>query len=124
VPTPALVSKARCAGRGSAARVHRPTGAEPADVRQARRRLDRVETADVLGEHARLRAIGGIDLDPEPGRTPGTPLMFMLRDPDGTTSSWSRHLPPNNSFGRERSLVPDHVVDVSTCEALDAPREV
>jgi lactoylglutathione lyase len=45
-----------------------------------------VETADVLGEHARLRAIGGIDLDPEPeGRTPGAPLLFMLRDPDGNT---------------------------------------
>ena len=29
-----------------------------------------------------------------------------------------------NSFGRERSLVPDHVVDVSTCEVLDASREV
>jgi catechol 2,3-dioxygenase-like lactoylglutathione lyase family enzyme len=42
-----------------------------------------VETADVLGEHARLRAIGGIDVDPEPTRTPGAPLMFMLRDPDG-----------------------------------------
>jgi lactoylglutathione lyase len=42
-----------------------------------------VETPDVLGEHARLRAIGGIDLDAEPGRTPGAPLMFMLRDPDG-----------------------------------------
>src|SRR5215210_7307469 len=42
-----------------------------------------VETADVLGEHARLSTIGGIDLDPEPGRTPGAPLMFMLRDPDG-----------------------------------------
>jgi lactoylglutathione lyase len=42
-----------------------------------------VETPDVLGEHARLRAIGGIDLDPEPMRTPGAPLMFMLRDPDG-----------------------------------------
>ncbi len=42
-----------------------------------------VETTDVLGEHARLRAIGGIDLDPEPMRTPGAPLMFMLRDPDG-----------------------------------------
>ena len=42
-----------------------------------------VETADVLGEHARLRAIGGIDLDPEPARIPGAPLMFMLRDPDG-----------------------------------------
>jgi catechol 2,3-dioxygenase-like lactoylglutathione lyase family enzyme len=42
-----------------------------------------VETPDVLGEHARLSAIGGIDLEPEPMRTPGAPLMFMLRDPDG-----------------------------------------
>ena len=42
-----------------------------------------VETADVLGEHARLSAIGGIDIDPEPMRTPGAPLMFMLRDTDG-----------------------------------------
>jgi len=42
-----------------------------------------VETADVLGEHARLSALGGIDLDAEPMRTPGAPLMFMLRDPDG-----------------------------------------
>ena len=42
-----------------------------------------VETPDVMGEHARLSAIGGIDLDPEPMRSPGTPLMFMLRDPDG-----------------------------------------
>ncbi|MFC5063450.1 VOC family protein [Actinomycetospora atypica] len=42
-----------------------------------------VETTDVVGEHRRLVAIGGIDLDPEPMRTPGAPLMFMLRDPDG-----------------------------------------
>ena len=42
-----------------------------------------VDTTDVLGEHARLTAIGGIDLDPEPMRTPGAPLMFSLRDPDG-----------------------------------------
>ena len=42
-----------------------------------------VETTDVLGEHARLKAIGGIDMDPEPQRMPGTPLMFGLRDPDG-----------------------------------------
>jgi catechol 2,3-dioxygenase-like lactoylglutathione lyase family enzyme len=42
-----------------------------------------VETVDVLGEHARLAAIGGVDLDPAPMRTPGAPLMFMLRDPDG-----------------------------------------
>lgn len=44
-----------------------------------------VETADVLAEHERLRAIGDIDLDPEPMQTPGAPLMFMLRDPDGNT---------------------------------------
>jgi lactoylglutathione lyase len=44
-----------------------------------------VETTDVLGEHARLTAIGNIDLDPEPMRVPGAPLMFMLRDPDGNT---------------------------------------
>jgi lactoylglutathione lyase len=44
-----------------------------------------VETTDVVGEHRRLSAIGGIDLDPEPMRTPGAPLMFMLRDPDGNT---------------------------------------
>lgn len=44
-----------------------------------------VETTDVLGEHARLTAIGGIDLDPEPMTPPGAPLMFMLRDPDGNT---------------------------------------
>ena len=42
-----------------------------------------VETPDVLGEHARLSAIGGIDLDPEPSRIPGAPYLFMLRDPDG-----------------------------------------
>ena len=42
-----------------------------------------VETADVLGEHQRLSAIGGIDLDPAPMRVPGAPLLFMLRDPDG-----------------------------------------
>lgn len=42
-----------------------------------------VETPDVLGEHARLSAIGGIDIDPAPMRTPGAPLLFTLRDPDG-----------------------------------------
>ena len=42
-----------------------------------------VETTDVLGEHARLKAIGGIDMDPESQRMPGTPVMFGLRDPDG-----------------------------------------
>lgn len=42
-----------------------------------------VETADVLAEHRRLSAIGDIDLDPEPMQTPGAPLLFMMRDPDG-----------------------------------------
>jgi lactoylglutathione lyase len=41
-----------------------------------------VESTDVRGEHARLTAIGGIDLDPEPMEMPGAPLLFMLRDPD------------------------------------------
>lgn len=44
-----------------------------------------VETSDVAGEHARLAAIDGIDLDPAPVSNPGAPLMFMLRDPDGNT---------------------------------------
>ena len=42
-----------------------------------------VETADVLAEHRRLSAIGDIDLDAEPMQTPGAPLLFMMRDPDG-----------------------------------------
>ncbi len=52
-----------------------------------------VETPDVLGEHARLRAIGGVDLDPEPRRIPGAPLMFSLRDPDGN-HVWVVETPP------------------------------
>ncbi len=42
-----------------------------------------VELADVLAEHARLSAIGDLDLDPAPTRLEGAPLMFSLRDPDG-----------------------------------------
>jgi catechol 2,3-dioxygenase-like lactoylglutathione lyase family enzyme len=43
-----------------------------------------VESPDVLAEWDRLDAVGGIDLDPRPeGATPGAPLLFMLRDPDG-----------------------------------------
>lgn len=66
---------------GSAARLalNEPMGGEPGGASIA------VETEDVLGEHARLSTIGGIDLDPEPMQTPGAPLMFMLRDPDGNT---------------------------------------
>jgi lactoylglutathione lyase len=44
-----------------------------------------VETPDVVGEHVRLRAVGGVDVDPEPLRMPGAPLMFVLRDPDGNS---------------------------------------
>jgi lactoylglutathione lyase len=42
-----------------------------------------VEVDDVLAEHARLSAVGGIDLDPAPMQMPGAPTMFSLRDPDG-----------------------------------------
>ena len=42
-----------------------------------------IETPDVLAEHRRLSAVGGIDLDPELMQTPGAPLLFMMRDPDG-----------------------------------------
>ena len=52
-----------------------------------------VETPDVRAEHARLAAIGGIDLDPEPMRVPGAPLLFMLRDPDGN-NIWVVETPP------------------------------
>jgi catechol 2,3-dioxygenase-like lactoylglutathione lyase family enzyme len=42
-----------------------------------------VESTDLSGEHERLTAIGGIDVDPELMRAPGAPLMFGVRDPDG-----------------------------------------
>jgi lactoylglutathione lyase len=42
-----------------------------------------VECTDVRAEHARLVARGDVDVDAEPMQAPGTPLMFMLRDPDG-----------------------------------------
>jgi len=64
---------------GSRARLalNPPMGDEPGG------RTIGVGTADVVGEHKRLTAIGGIDLDPEPMRPPGAPQMFGLRDPDG-----------------------------------------
>ena len=52
-----------------------------------------VETPDVLGEHARLKAIGGIDVDQEPMRSPGAPVMFSVRDPDGN-HIWVVETPP------------------------------
>jgi lactoylglutathione lyase len=52
-----------------------------------------VETPDVIGEHARLSALGGIDVDPEPARVPGAPLLFAFRDPDGN-NVWVVEAPP------------------------------
>ena len=52
-----------------------------------------VETPDVLGEHERLKAIGDVDVDPEPMRSPGAPLMFGVRDPDGN-NIWVVEVPP------------------------------
>ena len=52
-----------------------------------------VETPDVVAEHARLSALEGLDLDPEPMRSPGAPLMFAVRDPDGN-SIWVVEEPP------------------------------
>ena len=43
-----------------------------------------VETPDVLAEHRRLTELG-VDVDQEPMRMPGVPLMFSLRDPDGNS---------------------------------------
>jgi lactoylglutathione lyase len=42
-----------------------------------------VETPDVNGEHERLKAIGGVDVDDDLMRAPDVPLMFGVRDPDG-----------------------------------------
>jgi hypothetical protein len=49
-----------------------------------------VETADVLAEHARLSDINGIDLDPEPTRTPGLRSCSCCAIRRATTSSWWR----------------------------------
>ena len=44
-----------------------------------------VETADVAAEHARISAIGGVDLDDFMEEVEGVPPMFSLRDPDGNS---------------------------------------
>lgn len=44
-----------------------------------------VETPDVEAEHARLTAIGGVDMDAVFEEQEGVPPMFMLRDPDGNS---------------------------------------
>src|SRR4051794_39810931 len=42
-----------------------------------------LEGTDVRAEHARLVARGDVDADADLVQTPGAPLLFMLRDPDG-----------------------------------------
>src|SRR3954468_20617392 len=42
-----------------------------------------VETPDVRGEHARLTALGDVDVDADLMGGPGVPTMFGVRDPDG-----------------------------------------
>jgi catechol 2,3-dioxygenase-like lactoylglutathione lyase family enzyme len=42
-----------------------------------------IEVADVRAEHARLTALGDVDVDAELMEMPGVPVMFSLRDPDG-----------------------------------------
>ncbi|OZC91151.1 glyoxalase [Rhodococcus sp. 06-412-2C] len=44
-----------------------------------------VETPDVASEHARLSAVGGVDLDDLMEEVDGVPPMFALRDPDGNS---------------------------------------
>jgi lactoylglutathione lyase len=42
-----------------------------------------LECTDIRAEHARLVARGDVDVDADLMQTPGAPLLFMLRDPDG-----------------------------------------
>jgi catechol 2,3-dioxygenase-like lactoylglutathione lyase family enzyme len=74
---------------GSAARLalNPPMGGEPGGSGIG------VETSDLATEHARLAAIGDIDVDAEPMRPDGAPAMFSLRDPDGN-HIWVVETPP------------------------------
>ena len=42
-----------------------------------------VETADVRGEHERLKSLDGVEVDEDLIGGPDMPTMFNLRDPDG-----------------------------------------
>lgn len=66
---------------GSTARLalNPPMGGQPAGAAIG------VETPDVLGEHARLAALG-LDVGPTPQQVPGAPLLFMMKDP------WGNHV--------------------------------
>jgi predicted enzyme related to lactoylglutathione lyase len=67
------------APRGSTARLalNPPMGGQPGGGGIG------IESTDVIAEHRRLSSLGGVDVDPEPIRIPGAPLLFMMRDPDG-----------------------------------------
>jgi predicted enzyme related to lactoylglutathione lyase len=52
-----------------------------------------VETPDADAEHARLKAVDGLDVDDEVMSMPGTPRMFALRDPDAN-HVWVVEVPP------------------------------
>src|SRR3954452_12435041 len=54
-----------------------------------------VETRDVQAEYARLKAIGGVDVDADIMQAPGVPTMFSVRDPDGN-SIWIVEVPPES----------------------------
>jgi catechol 2,3-dioxygenase-like lactoylglutathione lyase family enzyme len=54
-----------------------------------------VETPDVAGEHARLKAMDGVDADADIMRAPGVPTMFSVRDPDGN-NIWIVETPPGS----------------------------
>jgi catechol 2,3-dioxygenase-like lactoylglutathione lyase family enzyme len=54
-----------------------------------------VETADVRGEHARLKALG-VEVDEQLMEGGGAPTMFSLRDPDGNYV-WVVETPPTSA---------------------------
>ena len=54
-----------------------------------------VETPDVQGEHARLQAIEGVDVDSDLIQAPDVPTMFSVRDPDGN-NIWVVEAPPES----------------------------
>ena len=72
-----------------ARRLGRPPRPQPADGRHARRRPDRRGGRRRQAEHARLTALGDVDLDPEPYTVPGGPV-FAVRDADGNSPSRRR----------------------------------
>lgn len=52
-----------------------------------------VETADVAGEHERIKALGDVDVDAEMMSAPDVPSMFGVRDLDGN-QIWVVEAPP------------------------------